>query len=394
MNYSELVSERVKSLPSYIFSQINEMKAQAISDGKSVISLAIGDPDQPTPQAILDVMKKAIEKPSNHAYSPYEGTLLFRESVTRFCQRRFGISLDAKTQVIALIGSKEGIAHFPLAFCNPGDRAVYPSPGYPVFESAILLAGGQPIALPLRAENQFLPDPEEVQELFAKHQPKFCILNFPSNPTSVVASKQLLTELVALARRYGVILVSDNAYSEIYFDGNKKPISLLEIPGAEEIGIEFHSLSKTFNMTGWRLGFAIGNAEILKALLRVKTNIDSGPLLAVQETGSYALDHSDELADPIRQQYYERRTVALKWLGRLGVEYLEPQATFYVWAKVPQPYRSMEFCQRLIAEEGLVITPGIGFGLLADGFFRISLTVDLPELEEAFRRLERFLKAQ
>ncbi len=384
-------AQRLQELPPYIFSQINLIKAEAQKKGVSLLSLAIGDPDKPTPPEIVRLIQEASARPENHAYSPYEGTLAFRQSVATWFQGRFNVALDPKTEVVALIGSKEGIAHFPVAFCNPGDKCLYPSPGYPVFETSIRLGGGQAIPISLKAESGFVPDPTELEDAFRTHQPKYMILNFPSNPTSAVITRQRLGEIVGLARKYGVILLSDNAYSEIYFDAAQKPPSILEIPGAKDVAIELHSFSKSYNMTGWRLGFAAGNPELVAGLLRAKTNIDSGPLLAIQDACTRILPRADEFSQPIRNLYLERRAVLLRGLDRLGIEYFSPQATFFVWARVPQGRGSMEFCRTLIETTGVVITPGIGFGAEGEGYFRLALTVDLPKIDEALNRIEKAL---
>ena len=393
MKFSFTQSQRLLDLPPYIFSEINAIKAEAQKKGVQLLSLAIGDPDQPTPAAIVKKLQEASADPQQHGYSPYEGTLSFRMAVSQWFQNRFGVALDPESEVLALIGSKEGIAHFPLAFVNPGDRCLHPSPGYPIFSTAIQLAGGVPIPLPHRWQNQFQPDLQELETLLLVHQPKYVLLNFPSNPTSAVCTRKVLTEIVALARKHGTILISDNAYSEMYFDRNERPLSLLEIPGAKEIAIEFHSFSKTFNMTGWRIAFAVGNPELIAGLLRVKTNIDSGPLLAVQKASEFALAHSEELCEPIRDLYRQRREIALSGLKSLGIEFFYPKATFFVWAKVPKQERSMDFTKRLIADQGLVVTPGIGFGQEGEGFFRLSLTVPKAQIEEALNRLERAIKS-
>ena len=385
-------SDRVELLPPYIFSELNRIKAEAEKKGKQLMSLAIGDPDQPTPKEIIAKIAEAATKPSNHTYSPYQGTKAFRESVANWFKQRFQVDVDPETEVIALIGSKEGIAHMPVAICNPGDVALFPSPGYPIFETSILLAGGKAIPFPHVLENQFLPDPARLEELLVKHSPKFMILNYPSNPTSACCPRKLLEEIVQLARKHNTIILYDNAYSEIYFDQKDRPCSILEIPGAKDIAIEFHSLSKSFNMTGWRLGYAVGNAKLVSALLKVKTNIDSGPLLAIQEAGAFALSQADEFTGEIRAVYARRRKQLLEGLVKLGIEYFPPAATFFVWARVPNAGSSMDFAKELIESEGLVVTPGIGFGKEGESFFRIALTVPESKIEEALRRLENFLR--
>lgn len=384
------VADRVAQLPPYIFSEINAIKARAKAKGVNLLSLGIGDPDLPTPSVIVEKMAEAVRKPTNHVYSPYDGSDLFKEAACRWFSRRFGVALTPN-QCMALIGSKEGIAHFPMAFLNPGDVALFPSPGYPVFETSIALAGGRAVPLPLKAEYGFIPQPKHVEQLFLTQRPKYLLLNFPSNPTSAVCSREVLEDIVCLAKKHNVILAYDNAYSEIYYDEKRRPMSILEIPGASDVALEFHSLSKTFNMTGWRIGFAVGNAELISGLLKYKTNIDSGPFLAAQEAGSYALDNANSITAPLRAVYRERCEVARRQLDRLKIEYLVPTASFYIWARVPGNRSSMEFVTSLIEAEGLVLTPGIGFGKEGEGFFRLALTVPVDLLNDAFDRLERFL---
>lgn len=383
-------ARRLQELPPYIFSEINRLKADATAKGISLLSLGIGDPDKPTPDAIVKKLQEACAKPENHVYSPYEGTLAFRRSVADWFQTRFGVSVDPQKEVMALIGSKEAIAHFPVAFCNPGDVCLYPSPGYPVFGTSILLGGGRAVPMPLSYENSFLPDLNWLEDAFRQHSPRYMILNYPSNPTSAVCPRKTLEDMVSLARKYNVAIVYDNAYSEIYYD--EKPISVLQIPGGKDVAIEFHSFSKSYNMTGWRLGFAVGNPDLVAGLLRAKTNIDSGPLLTVQEAGTYALQNSEALTTPIRQVYAERRERLLSGLRRLGIEYFHPQAGFFVWARVPGGQKSMDLTKALIETQGLVVTPGVGFGDEGEGFFRLAMTVEPKQIDEALNRLEAYLK--
>ena len=391
MNWIEQ-ARRLKELPPYIFSEINAIKADAQKRGISLLSLAIGDPDLPTPEAIVRKLQEATAKQENHVYSPYEGTLAFREAVAHWFDERFKVKLNPETEILALIGSKEGIAHFPLAFVNPGDKCLYPSPGYPIFQTAISLAGGIPIPVPHRAENGFVPDLIEIESLLVLHKPKYLLINFPCNPTSAVVDREFLSQLVFLARKYETILVSDNAYSEMYYDENDKPLSILEIPGAMDVAIEFQSFSKTFNMTGWRIAYAVGNSKLIAGLLRAKTNIDSGPLLAVQEASIYAMKNGKALTEPIREVYRKRRKIILEGLDSLGIKYLYPKATFFVWAQVPGGEPSMDFAKRLIEKEGLVVTPGIGFGKEGDKFFRLALTVPDSSLVDAINRLGRAIR--
>ncbi|MBY0371506.1 aminotransferase class I/II-fold pyridoxal phosphate-dependent enzyme [bacterium] len=381
-------ARRLRELPPYIFSELNAIKADASKRGIQLTSLAIGDPDKPTPPEILKFIQEASLKPENHAYSPYEGTPAFRQSVATWMQSRFGVSLDPQKEIVALIGSKEGIAHFPVAFCDPGDKVLYPSPGYPVFATSISLGGGQPIPIPLTPESGFVPDPQVLEDLFRTHQPKYAILNFPSNPTSATLSLKQLTEIVGLAKKYSVWILFDNAYSEIYFDEKEKPPSILEVPGAKDICIELQSFSKSYNMTGWRIGFAAGNPELVGGLLRAKTNIDSGPLLAVQEACTRILPRADEFSGPIRDLYSVRRDAMLSGLQDIGIEVFAPKATFFVWARVPNGGKSMDFTKHLIEKTGVVVTPGIGFGDPGEGFFRLALTVDPPQIHAALQKLK------
>lgn len=378
-------------MPPYVFAEINALRADAQRRGIRLVSLAIGDPDLPTPEPIVEKLCEAARKPENHGYSPYEGTAEFRAAVARYMERRFAVKLDPAREITALIGSKEGIAHFPLAFCNPGDRCLYPSPGYPIFSTALLLADAEAEALPLRAENGFLPDLTEVEKIFREGRPKYLLLNFPSNPCSVQAPREMLEKLVGLAKEHQVILAFDNAYAEIYFDEAHKPPSVLEIPGAKDVAIEFHSFSKSFSMTGWRIAFACGNEKLVQGLLRAKTNIDSGPLLAVQEAAAFAADRADEFIPPVREIYRRRKQLAMEKLLALGVEVVPSDATFFLWCRVPGGRKSMPFAKALIERQGLVVTPGSGFGVEGENFFRLSLTVPEPVLDDALLRLGQYL---
>jgi LL-diaminopimelate aminotransferase len=391
MNRTYPQSERLQQLPPYIFSEINAIKSEAVRQGKSLLSLGIGDPDKPTPTEIIAKIQECAGNTKNHVYSPYEGTAEFRHAAAAWLNQRFGVAVDADKEVVAVIGTKEAIAHFPIAFLNPGDRALYPSPGYPVFSTSISLNGGIPIPMPLRAEQGFLPDPDELKRLIEVNQPRYMILNFPSNPTSAFCTRDRLEAIVALAQKHGIVVLQDNAYSEIYFDDAKKPISILEIPGAMEVAVELHSFSKSYNMTGWRIGFAAGNASLCAGLLRAKTNIDSGPLLAVQSACPFILQNSHRFSEPIRQLYKQRRDTLCRELDSMGVEYLPAQGTMFVWARVPGGTSSMEMCKRLIQEQGLVVTPGVGFGAEGEGFFRMALTVDTPEIKRSADLLGKYL---
>ncbi len=385
------VAKRVAEMPAYIFSEINVIKEKARAKGMDLISLAIGDPDKATPTAIVNMMKLATEKQGNHQYSPYEGTKAFRASCANFMKRRFGVTLSPDKEIVALVGSKEGLAHLPLAFVNPGDCVLYPTPGFPMYATTVSMAGGRPVSFHLTFDNAFLPDLKKFEAQVKKEKPTYVILNYPHNPTAATCPEETLIDLLELAKKYDFFIAYDNAYSEIYLDENKKPISALQIPGAKDRVIEFHTLSKTFNMTGWRIAFAAGSETLVQGLLKVKTNIDSGPFPATQEAAVYALDNYESLTPEIRRGYRDRMKAALAGLDRLEIEYLQPTATFYVWAKVPNGESSMEFCKNLIEKQGVVVTPGLGFGDEAEGYFRLALTVDVPRIEEALRRIATYL---
>ncbi|MCS7285368.1 MAG: LL-diaminopimelate aminotransferase, partial [Hydrogenobacter thermophilus] len=311
----------------------------------------------------------------------------FREAVAEFYRKRFGVSLDPEKEVITLIGSKEGIAHFPLAFVNPGDVVLCPDPAYPVYKIGTLFAGGVPYIIPLREENNFLPDFKSIPKDVLKRA-KIIWVNYPNNPTSAVADESFYRELIDWARENNIIVASDLAYSEIYF-GNQKPMSILQIDGAKEVAIEFHSLSKTYNMTGWRIGMAVGNEKLILGLGKVKTNVDSGQFQAIQEAGITALKMPESELQKIREVYRQRREAMVKALQDVGLEVYSSTATFYLWVKVPKGYTSAQFVSLLLDECGIVCTPGNGFGEHGEGYFRISLTLPTERLLEAAERIRK-----
>ncbi len=381
------LANRLKRLPPYLFAQLDEAKAQQMEKGIDVIDLGVGDPDLPTPKPIIERMKKAVENPTHHRYPSYEGMFSFREAVARWYQRRFGVELDPDSEVITLIGSKEGIGHMPLAFVNPGEIVLVPDPGYPVYVGATILAHGEPYRVPLTAGRGFLPDLTTISGGILA-QAKLLFLNYPNNPTAAVASLTFFEEAVDFAREHGIILCHDAAYSEMYY--GDPPHSLMEVKGAREVAIEFHSLSKTFNMTGWRIGMAVGNKEMVQGLKKVKTNIDSGAFQAIQEAGIEALA-GEYGVEEMRQVYRERRDVLVKGLKGAGYDVEPPQATFYLWFPVPAGYDSMAFAKKALEEVGVVITPGLGFGIYGEGYVRAALTVSKERLEEAGERLGRLV---
>jgi LL-diaminopimelate aminotransferase len=380
-------AKRIEQIPPYLFAQIDKKKEEMRKKGMDLIDLGIGDPDLPTPGPIIERMKKASEDPGNHHYPSYEGMIEFRTAAAQWFERRFGVRFDPKTEVLTLIGSKEGIAHIPLAFVNPGDYVLVPSPGYPVYRVATLFAGGTPHFMPLLKENGFLPKLSDIPKEVAERS-KLLFINYPNNPTSAIAERPFFEEVIAFARRYGIIVCHDAAYSELAFDGYR-PLSFFEIEGAKEVGIEFHSLSKTFNMTGWRIGFAVGHPEIVSGLGRVKTNIDSGLFQAIQEAGIEALNRYDTPIPNLIRIYEGRRDVMVKGLREMGLEVDLPKATFYLWIRVPRGYTSAQFATLLIENAGIVATPGNGFGDAGEGYIRMTLTVDESRLKEAIERLRK-----
>jgi LL-diaminopimelate aminotransferase len=380
-------AERLKQLPPYLFQEIDRLKAELAAKGVDVINLGVGDPDLPTPRHIIEKVREAVKDPSTHQYPSYSGMNDFRISVAGWYQRRFGVELDPLNEVVTLIGSKEGIAHFPLAFVNPGDLALVPTPAYPVYQVGTLFAGGQSYFMPLVAANGFLPDLDAIPPDTARRA-RLMFINYPNNPTGATAEKDFYEKVLAFAREYDVIVCHDAAYSEMAFDGYR-PMSFLEIPGAKEVGIEFHSLSKTYNMTGWRLGFAVGNARLVQGLGQVKSNIDSGAFNAIQVAGIAALEGSQECVLEMQQIYQERRDLLLAGLRDVGLAPLCPKASFYVWCPTPPGYTSSEFTSLLLKECGIVTTPGSGFGEPGEGYVRMALTVDKERIAETLARLRK-----
>lgn len=378
-------ADRLKQLPPYLFAEIDRKKAELAAKGVDIISLGVGDPDLPTPPHIIDRLKRASENPANHQYPSYEGMLSFRQAAADWCKSRFGIDLDPGSEVVSMIGSKEGIAHAPLAFVNPGEVVLCPDPAYPVYNIGTLFAGGEPYILPLLEENGFLPDLDAIPPDILRRA-RLLFLNYPNNPTSATASLDFFSRVVEFARKNGIIVCHDAAYSEIYYDD--PPPSFLQVPGSREVSLEFHSLSKTYNMTGWRIAFACGNSEAVAGLGGIKTNIDSGVFQAVQEAAIEAMSSDQEPVAEIRRIYRARRDLACDFLKKKGFSFSTPDATFYVWARTPDGLGSAPFVSRILEETGVVLTPGNGFGMFGEGFFRISLTVAEERLKEALERLD------
>jgi LL-diaminopimelate aminotransferase len=379
-------SEKLKKLPPYLFVEIDRRKKAAIERGADIISLGVGDPDMPTPAHIIRAGQEALAKPVNHQYPFGAGMKAFREAVARWYKGRFNVDLNPDGEVCSLIGSKEGIGHFHLAFINPGDVVLIPEPGYPVYNTGTIFSGGTPYFMPLLEKNKFLPDLDAIPEHVAK-KAKIIFINYPNNPTAATADAAFFKKVVAFAQKYNIIVAHDAAYSELYYE--RKPMSFLEVPGAKDVGVEFHSLSKTYNMTGWRIGFVCGNAEIVKGLSTVKDNYDSGVFQAIQEAAVAALTGPQECVETMRKMYRERRDALVDGLVRLGWKVRKPEASFYVWAHVPEGYTSAGTVTKLLDEAGIVCTPGNGMGPSGEGYVRFALTVEVPRIREALSRFER-----
>ncbi len=380
-------SERIAKLPPYLFKEIDRLRDEVKAKGVDVIDLGVGDPDLPTPHHIVEKLKEAASDPRNHRYPSYSGMEDFRFSVAKWYKRRFNVELDPLGEVVSLIGSKEGIAHFPLAFINPGDVALITSPCYPVYHIGNMFAGGESYFLPLVKENDFLPNLDEIPSDILK-KAKILFINYPNNPTSQVAERDFFEKVIDWGIEHNIIIAHDAAYTELSYDGFK-PMSILEIPGAKDIAIEFHSLSKTYNMTGWRIGFAVGNSKLVQGLGKVKSNIDSGIFQAIQVAGIAALESDPGVVEDIVKIYKERRDVMVEGLKEIGLELITPKATFYLWVSVPQGYTSASFTSHLLEQAGIVTTPGNGFGDPGEGYIRIALTVGKDRLEEAVARIEK-----
>lgn len=379
-------SKRMQTLPPYLFARIEKKIEEAKATGIDIISLGIGDPDQPTPDFIIDKMIEQVKNPANHQYPSSAGMLSFRIGVADWYQKKYQVELDPKTEVVSLIGSKEGVANINYCYVNPGDINLVPDPGYPVYEIGTLLAGGEPYSMPLLKENKFLPDLAAIPDEVAK-KAKIIWINYPNNPTGATATLGFFEEVVAYAKKYDLIVCHDHAYSEIAFDGYSPP-SFLQVPGAKDVGIEFSSMSKHFNMTGWRIGWAAGNKEVIETLGRYKSNVDSGAFQAVQYAGLAGLSGDGSSIKEMQKLYTERRDVMIDGLNALGWNLAKTKATFYIWAPVPKGYNSAEFAEVVLEKAGVIITPGTGYGVHGEGYFRISLTIDKERMVQALKRME------
>jgi len=381
------IAQRIEIIPLYLFAEIDKKKEEAIKRGVDIINLGIGDPDQPTPNNIIEKLRESVKDPKTHDYPPYAGTAEFRQAVTLWYKNRFGVDLDPDKEIMALIGSKEGIAHIFLAFIDPGDLSLIPDPAYPVYKTGTLFANGFPYIMPLLEKNNFLPDLEEIDEDIAQRA-KLMFINYPNNPTAAVANKDFFEKVVKFAKKYDILVCHDFAYSEMTFD-DYKASSFLEVEGAKDVGIEFHSLSKIYNMTGWRLGFVVGNKKAISALSIIKTNVDSGVFKAIQEAGIEALTGPQDNIEKMNKIYTGRRNVVINGLNKLGWNLKPTKATFYIWIPTLNKMNSMEFSNLLLEKTGIIVTPGIGYGKYGEGYVRIALTVDERRLGEAMKRMEK-----
>ena len=384
------LAARIRELPPYLFAEIDrqkKIKAEELKkSGSYLIDLGIGDPDLPTPPHIVAALQSAAAEPRYHRYPSYEGMPAYRAAAVKWYAERFGVkNLDADKECCALIGSKEGIAHFPMAFINPGDVVIVPDPGYPVYATWTRFCGGVVHYAPLRRENHFLPDLAAIPEDVAK-KAKVMWVNYPNNPTAALATREFYRDLIAFAKRHDIIIASDVAYSEIYFEG-EPPCSILEIDGAKDVAIEFQSLSKTYNMTGWRVGFAVGNEKLIFGLGKVKTNTDSGAFEAVQAAAVAALSSSQDCVAEMRKIYKERREILCGGLSAAGFDVLKPKATFYVLVACKNGVSSADFAKKILAEAGVVVTPATGFGPSGEGYIRITLCADNAKMKEAASRI-------
>jgi LL-diaminopimelate aminotransferase len=379
-------ADRLKSLPQYVFARLDELKANARSQGVDLIDLGMGNPDGPTPPPVVEAAKVAIANPQNHGYPPFEGTANFRKAITDWYYRRYNVALDPDGEALPLMGSKEGLTHLAMAYINPGDTVLVPSPAYPPHFRGPLLAGGTLYPLILTEEKDWLIDFKAIPEDVARRA-RLLYFNYPSNPTAATAPREFFEEAVAWAKHYEIILVHDMAYAELAFDGYR-PTSLLEIPGAKEIGVEFHTMSKTYNMAGWRIGFVVGNRHIIQGLRTLKTNMDYGLFSALQTAAETALNLPDEYLTQVQDLYIQRRDFLIDRFGKLGWTIPKTKATMYLWMRCAEGVSSTDFALGLLQKTGVVVTPGNAFGEGGEGYVRISLIADLPRLGEAMDRIE------
>lgn len=380
------VSERLEQIPPYLFAEIDRKIAEAKAKGIDIISLGIGDPDTPTLPPVVEEMHKAIDNPKNHDYPPYNGTEKFRKGACEWMKNRFGVELDPDKEMLANIGSKEAIAHVFFAYVDKGDYTLVPDPGYPVYHNATIFAGGTPYEMPLLEENGYLPDFDKIPEDIAKKS-KIMFLNYPNNPTGAVADLDFFKKAVDFCKKYDILLCSDMAYSEMTYDGYKAP-SVLQVEGAKDVAIEFYSHSKSYNMTGWRVGFVCGNADAIKALGTIKNNIDSGTFKAIQDAATAAFTVDAKYINDLNKMYQERRDAAEEGFRELGWSVKPSKATFYLWLPVPKGMSSEEFVTIMLEKAHVVVPPGNGYGKYGEGYFRVALTKDVETIKECIKRMK------
>jgi LL-diaminopimelate aminotransferase len=379
------LAKRIEKLPPYLFAEISRKIAEKRAQGVDVVSFAVGDPDIPTPSHVIDALCQAARDPANHRYPETDGLPDLRRAIARWYEQRFDVSLDPDREVLPLIGSKEGIGHIALCFIDPGDLALVPDPGYPVYSVGTLFAGGDCYFMPLTEENDFLPDLEAIPEAVARRA-KLMWISYPNNPTGAVAELDFFEQVVRFAKEHGIAVCHDAPYTEVAFDGYR-PVSFLQAAGAREVGVEFHSFSKSYNMTGWRIGMVVGNATMVDALMRVKSNLDSGIPQAVQRMAIAALEGPQDCIAEHNAIYQRRRDRLVAALAGMGLKVRSPKASLYLWARLPEGRTSLEFASRLLDDIGVVVTPGIGYGPHGEGYVRLSLTIPDERLEEGLRRL-------
>ncbi|HAA29290.1 MAG TPA: LL-diaminopimelate aminotransferase [Cyanobacteria bacterium UBA8553] len=380
-------AKRLEQIPTYLFAEINRKQEELVAQGIDIINIGVGDPDHPTPAHIVQAMHQAIDDPSNHNYPPYQGTKDYRRAAAEWMERRFEIKeLDPDKEIIASIGSKEAIHNTFLAFVEPGDYSLIPDPGYPVYRTSTIFAGGEIYTMPLKAGNNFLPDLKAIPQEVAQ-KAKLLWINYPNNPTGAIATLKFFEELVDYCRQYKILLCHDHAYSEMTYDGYKSP-SVLQVEGAKEVALEFHSLSKSYNMTGWRVGFVVGNAIAIQGLNQVKTNVDSGVFKAIQQAAIAGFKTTQEQLQEVTSVYQNRRNIIVAGLKSLGWPIEAPKGTLYIWVPVPQGYSSAEFVTLLLDKCGIIVPPGNGYGENGEGFFRIALTVPDERMHEAIQRMK------
>jgi LL-diaminopimelate aminotransferase len=380
-------ADRLSALPPYVFARLDELKARAREQGLDLIDLGMGNPDGATPQPVVEAAIAALQNPANHGYPPFEGTASFRQAITDWYYRRYNVRLDPSSEALPLLGSKEGLTHLAIAYVNPGDVVLVPSPSYPAHFRGPLIAGGDIYPLVLKPENNWLIDVSAIPEAVAQRA-KMLYFNYPSNPTTATAPRELFEEIVAFARKYEIMLVHDLCYAELAFDGFH-PTSLLEIPGAKEIGVEFHTMSKTYNMAGWRVGFVVGNRHIIQSLRTLKTNLDYGIFSALQAAAETALQLPDVYLHDVQDRYRTRRDFLIEGLAKLGWSIPKSKATMYLWVPCPPGIGSTDFALSVLQQTGVVVTPGNAFGSGGEGYVRISLIADLDRLQQALDRFQQ-----